>query len=66
MASLYKNRPAQSSCCVYHELIRVIKSVIDTKTFGLKAEPRVEDQMNWSKQISVIVIGRETLKQELV
>ena len=32
----------------YHDLISVIKFVIDTKTFGLNVEPRIEDQMNWS------------------
>jgi len=30
----------------YLEMIRVITFVIDTKTFGLKVEPRIEDQRN--------------------
>ena len=35
----------------YHELIRVIKLAIDTKTFGLKVDPRIENQLNWNLKI---------------
>ena len=41
-----------ATCCVYLEMTRVIKFVIDTKTFGLKFEPRIEYQMTWNLKLS--------------
>jgi hypothetical protein len=31
----------------YNELLRVIKFFIDTKTFGLKAQPRLDNNLGW-------------------
>jgi hypothetical protein len=31
----------------YNELLRVIKFVIDTKTFGLKVQPRLDNNLGW-------------------
>jgi hypothetical protein len=35
----------------YNELLRVIKFVIDTKTFGLKVQPRLENNLGWDLKI---------------
>jgi hypothetical protein len=42
------------------------KLVIDTKNFGLKVEPKINENLEWNLKFSVIVIGQETQKQELV
>jgi hypothetical protein len=34
-----------------HELLRVIKFVIDTKTFGLKVQPKLENNLGWYLKI---------------
>jgi hypothetical protein len=35
----------------YNELLRVIKFVIDTKTFGLKVQPKLDNNLGWDLQI---------------
>jgi hypothetical protein len=35
----------------YNELLRVIKFVIDTKTFGLKFQPKLENHLIWYLKI---------------
>jgi hypothetical protein len=35
----------------YNELLRVIKFFIDTKTFGLKVQPRFENNLRWDLKI---------------
>jgi hypothetical protein len=35
----------------YNELFRVIKFVIDTKTFGLKVQPRFDNNLGWDLKI---------------
>jgi hypothetical protein len=35
----------------YNELLRVITFVIDTKTFGLKVQPRLENNLGWDLKI---------------
>jgi hypothetical protein len=35
----------------YNELLRVIKFVIDTKTFGLKVQPIVDNNLGWKLKI---------------
>jgi hypothetical protein len=35
----------------YNELLRVIKFVIDTKTFGLKVQPRLDNNLGWYPKI---------------
>jgi hypothetical protein len=35
----------------YNELLRVIKFVIDTKTFGLKVQPRLDNNLGWDLKI---------------
>jgi hypothetical protein len=35
----------------YNELLRVIKIVIDTKTFGLKVQPKLDNNLVWDLQI---------------
>jgi hypothetical protein len=35
----------------YHELLRVIKFVIDTKTFGLKIQPKLDNNLGWDLKI---------------
>ena len=35
----------------YLEMLRVIKFVIDTKTFGLKIMPKIEDSEDWNLKI---------------
>jgi hypothetical protein len=47
-------------------MLRVAKFVIDTKNFGLKVEPKIGENLEWNLKFSVIVIGQETQKQELV
>jgi hypothetical protein len=44
-------------------MLRVIKFVIDTKTYGLKIEPKIEGEMTWNITFSVTVIGQEIQKQ---
>jgi hypothetical protein len=34
-----------------HDMLCVIKFVIDTKDLGLKIEPKIEDEMNWNLKI---------------
>jgi hypothetical protein len=36
---------------VYNELLRVIKLVIDNKTFGLKVQPRLDNNLGWDLKI---------------
>jgi hypothetical protein len=36
---------------VYNELLRVIKFVIDTKIFGLKVQPRLDNNLGWNLKI---------------
>jgi hypothetical protein len=55
-----------ATCGAYHETLRAIKFVIDTKDLGLKIEPKIENEMNWNLEFSVTFIGQETQKQELV
>jgi hypothetical protein len=31
----------------YNELLRVIKFMIDTKTFGLKVQPKLDNNLGW-------------------
>jgi hypothetical protein len=40
----------------YNETLRVIKFVIDTKTYGLKDQPK-HDNLGWNLKIFVTVIG---------
>jgi hypothetical protein len=35
----------------YNELLRVIKFVIDTKTFGLKVQPKLDNNLGWYLKI---------------
>jgi hypothetical protein len=35
----------------YNELLRVIKFIIDTKTFGLKVQPRLDNNLGWDLKI---------------
>jgi hypothetical protein len=35
----------------YNELLRVIKFVIDTKTFGLKVQPKLDNNLGWDLKI---------------
>jgi hypothetical protein len=35
----------------YNELLRVIKFVIDTKTFGLKVQPKLDHNLGWDLKI---------------
>jgi hypothetical protein len=35
----------------YNQLLRVIKFVIDTKTFGLKVQPRLDNDLGWDLKI---------------
>jgi hypothetical protein len=35
----------------YNELLRVIKFVIDTKTFGLKVQPRLDNNLGWDLKV---------------
>jgi hypothetical protein len=35
----------------YNELLRVIRFVIDTKTFGLKVQPRLDNDHGWDLKI---------------
>ena len=35
----------------YYELLRVIKYIIDTKTFGLNMEPKLDDDLGWNLKI---------------
>jgi hypothetical protein len=35
----------------YNELLRVIKFVIDTKTFGLKVQPKLDNNFGWDLKI---------------
>jgi hypothetical protein len=32
----------------YNKLLRVIKIVIDTKTFGLKVQPKLDKNLGWT------------------
>jgi hypothetical protein len=49
----------------YLEMLRVVKFVIDTKTFCLKIRPKI-DSKGWSLKYFVTVIGMEIQKQGLV
>jgi hypothetical protein len=35
----------------YNEFLRVIKFIIDTKTFGLKNKPRLDKNLGWDLKI---------------
>jgi hypothetical protein len=35
----------------YNEFLRVIKFVIDTKTLGLKVQPRLDNNLGWNLKI---------------
>jgi hypothetical protein len=35
----------------YNELLRVIKLVVDTKTFGLKVQPKLDNNLGWDLKI---------------
>jgi hypothetical protein len=35
----------------YNELLRVIKLIIDTKTFGLKIQPKLDNNLGWDLKI---------------
>ena len=35
----------------YYELLRVIKFFVDTKTFGLKVEPKLDNDLGWNSKI---------------
>jgi hypothetical protein len=35
----------------YNELLRVIKFVIDIKTFGLKVQPKLDNNLGWDLKI---------------
>jgi hypothetical protein len=35
----------------YNELLRVIKFIIDTKTFGLKVQPKLDNNLGWDLKI---------------
>jgi hypothetical protein len=35
----------------YDELLRVIKFVIDTKTFGLNVQPKLDNNLGWDLKI---------------
>jgi hypothetical protein len=35
----------------YNELLRVFKFVIDTKTFGLKVQPKLDNNLGWDLKI---------------
>jgi hypothetical protein len=35
----------------YNEILRVIKFVIDTKTFGLKVQPKFDNNLGWNLKI---------------
>jgi hypothetical protein len=37
-----------ATCGANLEMLRVIKFIIDTKTFGLKIKPRIEESEDWS------------------
>jgi hypothetical protein len=39
------------TCGAYNQLLRVIKFVIDTKTFGLKVQPRLDNNLGWDLKI---------------
>jgi hypothetical protein len=38
-------------CGIYNELLRMIKFVIDTKTFGLKVQPKLDNNLGWNLKI---------------
>jgi hypothetical protein len=48
----------------YNELLRVIKFVIDTKTFGLKVQPKLDNNLGWDLKIFVTAIGQVIPRQE--
>jgi hypothetical protein len=48
----------------YNELLRVIKFFIETKIFGLKVQPKLDNNLGWNLQIFATEIGWVILKQE--
>jgi hypothetical protein len=48
----------------YNELLRVIKFMIDTKTFGLKVQPKLDNNLGLYLKIFAREIGQEILRQE--
>jgi hypothetical protein len=50
----------------YQELLHVIKFINDTKSFGLKVMPKLDNHFSWNLKVFLIVIGQETQKQESV
>jgi hypothetical protein len=42
---------ASATWGAYNELLRVIKFVIDTKTFGLKIQPKLDNNLGWYLKI---------------
>jgi hypothetical protein len=39
----------------YNQLLRVIKFIIDTKTFGLKVQPKLDNNLGWDLKIQKLV-----------
>jgi hypothetical protein len=48
----------------YNELLRAIKCVIDTKIFGLKVQPRLDNNLGWDLKIFATETGQEIPRQE--
>jgi hypothetical protein len=55
---------SNASWGTYNEHLRGIKFVIETKTFGLKAQTKLENDLGWNLKIFVAEIGRVIPKQE--
>jgi hypothetical protein len=47
----------------YHEMLRIVKFVIDIKPFGMKIEPKIENEMNWNSKFTMTLFWQETQKQ---
>jgi hypothetical protein len=48
----------------YNELLRVIKFVIDTKTFSLKVQPKLDNNIGWDLKIFATAIEQEIPRQD--
>jgi hypothetical protein len=53
-----------SNLGTYNELLRVIKFVIDTKTFGVKAQLKLGNNLGWNPQFFLTDIEIVIPKQE--
>jgi hypothetical protein len=46
-------------------MLHIVKFVIDIKPFGMKIEPKIENEMNWNSKFTMTLFGQETQKQEI-